>query len=66
MVADIAKFPEKRALLVFKIRSCAGRTDLKNKQKSAENALLLRSDLTMQDRILKIRVLPSLGYEEKT
>ena len=30
-------------------------------QKTAENALFLRSDLTVQDRILEIRSLASLG-----
>ena len=47
--------------LIFKIRSYSARSDLKNKQKTAENTLFLRSDLTVQDRILKIRSLASLG-----
>ena len=33
--------------LIFKTRSCAGRTDLKNEHKSAENALFLRSALPL-------------------
>ena len=54
-------YPEKRGDLIFKIRSYSARSDLKNKQKTAENTLILRSDLTVQDRILKIGSLASLG-----
>ena len=53
--------PEKRALLFSKIRSCVARTDLQNMAFSLDFCLFLRSDLTVQDRILKIRVLASLG-----
>ena len=44
--------PEKRKCLIFKIRSCTARSDLINKAFSAD---------FVQDRILKIRVLASLG-----
>ena len=54
-------FPREARDLISKIRSCTVRSDLKNKQKTAENALFLRSDLTVQDRILEIRSLASLG-----
>ena len=50
--------------LIFKIRSCTVRSDLKIKTKTAENASFLRSDLTVQDRILKIRSLASSGSSE--
>ena len=47
--------------------------DLKNKQKTAENTLILRSNLTVQDRIFKIRSLafsgkgiPAKGMGENT
>ena len=50
-----------REASTLKFRSYTLRTDLKDKQKSAENALFLRSVLRVQDRILKIRVLASLG-----
>ena len=53
--------PREARDLIFKIRSYNARSDLKNKQKTAENTLFLRSDLTVQDRILKIRSLASLG-----
>ena len=53
--------PREARDLISKIRSCTVRSDLKNKQKTAENALFLRSDLTVQDRILEIRSLASLG-----
>ena len=53
--------PREASDLIFKIRSCAVRSDLKNKQKTAENTLFLRSDLTVQDRILKIRSLVFVG-----
>ena len=49
-------FPREARDLIFKIRSCTVRSDLKNnKKKTAENTFFLRSDLTVQDRILKIR-----------
>ena len=54
-------FPREARDLISKIRSCTVRSDLKNKQKTAENALFLRSDLTVQDRILEIRSLASLA-----
>ena len=54
--------PEKRALFIFKIRACITRTDLKNKAFSADFWLFIRSDFAAQDRILKIRVLTSLGH----
>ena len=57
--------PREARDLISKIRSCTVRSDLKNKQKTAENALFLRSDLTMQDRILEIRSLASLGIWEE-
>ena len=52
----------------LKIRSCTVSSDLKDElaQKTAENALCLRSDLTVQDRILKIRSLASLGWRRDT
>ena len=53
--------PREAMDLISKIRSCTVRSDLKNKQKTAENALFLRSDLTVQDRILFLRSLASLG-----
>ena len=55
--------PKRREASTFicKILSYTIRTDLKNKQKSAETALFLSSVLGVQDRILKIRVLASLG-----
>ena len=55
-------FPREARDLISKIRSCTVRSDLKNKLKTAENALFLRSDLTVQDRILEIRSLASLGF----
>ena len=58
---DGLSIPREARDLISKIRSCTVRSDLKNKQKTAENALLLRSDLTVQDRILEIRSLASLG-----
>ena len=33
--------------LIFKIRSYSARSDLKNKQKTTENTLFLRSDLAL-------------------
>ena len=56
-----ANIPREARDLISKIRSCTVRSDLKNKQKTAENALFLRSDLTVQDRILEIRSVASLG-----
>ena len=56
--------PREARDLIFKIRSYSARSDLKNKQKTAENTLFLRSDLTVQDRILKIRSLASLGMPD--
>ena len=53
--------PREARDLISKIRSCTVRSDLKNKPKTAENALFLRSGLTVQDRILEIRSLASLG-----
>ena len=53
--------PREARDLIFKIRSCTVRSDLKNKAFSAVFCLFLRSDLTVQDRILKIRSLASLG-----
>ena len=47
--------------LIFEIRSCAARSDLKNRHKISRKCLILRSALAMQDRILTIRVLASLG-----
>ena len=56
--------PREASTLIFKIRSCALRSDLiKLSKKSAENTLFSRSDLTAQDRILKIGVLASLGND---
>ena len=55
-------FPRQARDLISKIRSCTVRSDLKNKQKTAENALFLRSDLKVQDRILEIRSLASLCF----
>ena len=51
--------PREASTLIFKIRSCTARTDLRNKTFSADSCLFLRSDLTVQGRILKIRVLTS-------
>ena len=53
--------PREARDLIFKIRSYSARSDSKNKQKTAENTLFLRSDLTGQDRILKKKSLASLG-----
>ena len=57
------KFPREARDLISKIRSCTVRSDLKNKAFSAAFCLFLRSDLTVQDRILEIRSLASLGFE---
>ena len=57
--ARFGALPREARDLISKIRSCTVRSDLKNKQKTAENALFLRSDLTVQDRILEIRSLAS-------
>ena len=46
------KIPREASTLIFKIRSCIARTDLQNKAFSAHFCLLLRSALTVQDRIL--------------
>ena len=46
--------PREASTLIFKIRSCTGRTDLKNKAFSADFCLFFRSVLPVQDRILKI------------
>ena len=51
--------------LISKIRSCTVRSDHKNKAFSAVFCLFLRSDLTVQDRILEIRSLASLGVLRK-
>ena len=51
--------PREASTLVFKIRSC--RSDLLNKHEINRKSLILRSVLTVQHRILKIRVLTSLG-----
>ena len=56
-------FASSPSTLIFKIRSCAVRSDLKNKVFSADFCFFLRSDLRAQDRILKIRVLASLGLQ---
>ena len=40
--------PREASDLIFKIRSCAVRSDLKHK-KNAEKTLFLRSDLTVQE-----------------
>ena len=54
--------PEKRAPLFLRSDLALEERILKNKQKSAEKYLILRSVLTAQDRISKIRVLAlSLG-----
>ena len=53
--------PREARDLISKIRSCTVRSDLKNKAFSAVFCLFLRSDLTVQDRILEIRSLASLG-----
>ena len=58
--------PREARDLISKIRSCTVRSDLKNKQKTAENALFIISDLTVQDRILEIRSLASLGDKRAT
>ena len=58
--------PREASTLIFKIRSCAVRSDLENKAFWAEFCLFSRSDLTTQDRILKIRVLASLGVVSKS
>ena len=55
------KEPREARDLISKIRSCTVRSDLKNKAFSAMFCLFLRSDLTVQDRILEIRSLASLG-----
>ena len=60
MISTVCILPREARDLISKIRSCTVRSDLKNKQKTAENALCLRSDLTVQDRILEIRSLASL------
>ena len=62
---EILTTPREARDLIFKIRSYSARSDLKNKQKTTENTLILRSDLTVQDRILKIRSLASLGLVRK-
>ena len=55
--------PKEASTLIFKIQSCIVRTDLKNKAFFLLiSCLFLTSDLTVQDRILKIRVLASLGF----
>ena len=64
--ANSTQLPREARDLISKIRSCTVRSDLKNKQKTAENALFLRSDLTVQDRILEIRSLASLGTLRET
>ena len=51
--------------LISKMRSCTLRSDLENKAFSAVFCLFLRSDLAMQDRILEIRSLASLGKESR-
>ena len=53
--------PREARDLISKIRSCTVRSDLKNKAFSAVFSLFLRSDLTVQDRILEIRSLASMG-----
>ena len=55
--------PREARDLIFKIRSWTVRSDLKNNVFSAVFCLFLRSDLTVQDRILKIRSLASLGLQ---
>ena len=55
-------FHREASTLICKIRSCTGRTDLMKKAFSAYFCLSLRSVLPAQDRILKIRVLASLGF----
>ena len=53
--------PEKRALSFLRSDLALQDWSLKISTKSAESALFLRSVLTVQNRILKIRVLASLG-----
>ena len=59
------KNPREARDLISKIRSCTVRSDLKNKAFSAVFCLFLRSDLAVQDRILEIRSLASLGSCEE-
>ena len=47
--------PREASTPIFKIRSYAVRSELKNKVFSAGFCFLLRPDLTAQDRICKIR-----------
>ena len=47
----------------FTVHFCRAARPLKNKQKTADNTLFLRSVLTAQDRILKVRSLASLGLK---
>ena len=58
---SIDSLPREARDLISKIRSCTVRSDLKNKAFSAVFCLFLRSDLTVQDRILEIRSLASLS-----
>ena len=58
--------PREARDLISKIRSCTVRSDLKNKAFPAVFCLFLRSDLTVQDRILEIRSLASLGIGGKS
>ena len=57
--------PREARDLISKIRSWTVRSDLKNKAFSAVFCLFLRSDLTVQDRILEIRSLASLGIQPR-
>ena len=53
--------PREASTLIFRIRSCAVRSDLKNKHEISRKCFIFKIRLTVQDRILKIRVLASLG-----
>ena len=53
--------PREARTLIFSDPILSARSDLKRKQKSADNALFLRSVLAMQDRISEIGVLASPG-----
>ena len=62
-IQHMSTIPREASTLILKIRSYIARSDLKNKAVSAVFCLFIRSDLTAQDRIL--RVLASLGWTQK-